>query len=96
VAQVFVRKWFFKKDVGLEMLKCGLASVYEAKTGSEFGEFEQQYRDAEEKAKASKIGMWTKPTIMERLRGDTHKNAETPREYKARHAAAEKQKKSAS
>jgi endonuclease YncB( thermonuclease family) len=92
VAQVFVRKWFLKKDVGLEMLKSGLATVYEAKTGSEFGNVEQQYRDAQEKAKASRIGIWTKPTLMERLRGDSPKN-ESPREYKNRHAAAENKKK---
>ena len=96
VAQVFVRRWFIKKDIGLEMLRHGLASVYEAKTGSEFGQFEQQYRDAEEKAKAQKVGMWTKPGILGRLRGETSKVAESPREYKNRHAAAEKQKKGTS
>ncbi|KAF2118374.1 hypothetical protein BDV96DRAFT_488947 [Lophiotrema nucula] len=93
VAQVLVRHWLLRKDVGLEMLRSGLATVYEAKTGSEFGEFEQQYRDAEEKARAAKVGMWTKPTILGRLRGETAKSPESPREYKTRHAAAEKQKK---
>jgi endonuclease YncB( thermonuclease family) len=93
VAQVFVRRWFLRKDVGLEMLKSGLATVYEAKTGSEFGNFEQQYRDAEEKARASAVGMWTAPTILERLRGQGRKNLESPREYKNRHLAGEKQKK---
>lgn len=75
------------------MLKSGLATVYEAKTGSEFGDFEQKYRNAEEKAKADKVGMWTKPTILERLRGEGSKVTESPREYKRRHMAAEKQKK---
>ncbi|KAF2187792.1 SNase-domain-containing protein [Zopfia rhizophila CBS 207.26] len=93
VAQVVVRRWLIKRDVGLEMLKKGLATVYEAKTGSEFGEFEQQYRDAEERAKQDKVGMWTKPTIIARLRGEQAKSVESPREYKTRHTAAERQKK---
>ncbi|KAF2270712.1 SNase-domain-containing protein [Lojkania enalia] len=93
VAQVFVRKWLRRRDVGLEMLRKGLATVYEAKTGSEFGEFEQQYREAEEKARADKVGMWTRPSILARLRGEKAKTFESPREYKARHTATEKQKK---
>lgn len=92
VAQVFVRKRFFKRDVGLEMLKAGLATVYEAKTGSEYGDFEQKYRDAEEKARTNKVGMWAKPTLLGRLKGEKEKVVETPREYKTRHAAAEKKK----
>jgi endonuclease YncB( thermonuclease family) len=95
VAQVFVRKWLLQKDVGLEMLKCGLATVYEAKTGSEFGNVEQKYRDAEEKAKADKVGMWAKPSLFGRLVGETPKVVESPREYKSRHSAAQKQKKTA-
>jgi endonuclease YncB( thermonuclease family) len=90
---VYVRRWLVRKDVGLEMLKSGLATVYEAKTGSEFGEFEQKYRDAEKKAKEQQVGMWAKPTIFGRLRGESMKAPESPREYKTRHAAGEKQKK---
>ncbi|KAF2001134.1 SNase-domain-containing protein [Amniculicola lignicola CBS 123094] len=93
VAQVYIRKWLLKKDVGLEMLKIGLATVYEAKTGSEFGGLEQKYRDAEEKARKDKVGMWTQPTVMERLRGEKAKVVESPREYKSRHTAADKLKK---
>lgn len=93
VAQVTVRRWLRKRDVGLEMLKNGLATVYEAKTGSEFGTSEQIYRDAQKKAEAQKVGMWTKPNLLGRLRGETAKKAETPREYKQRHTAAERQKK---
>lgn len=92
VAQVYVRRWFIRKDVGLEMLKAGLATVYEAKTGMEFGTSEEQYRVAEEKAKVQKVGMWAKPTLRQRL-GGSAKVVESPREYKARHAAADKQKK---
>ncbi|KAF2636696.1 SNase-domain-containing protein [Massarina eburnea CBS 473.64] len=93
VAQVYVRKWLIRRDVGLEMLRSGLATVYEAKTGSEFGTFEQKYRDAEEKAKQQKVGMWESKGIMARVRGQTAKKAESPREYKTRHAAADKLKK---
>lgn len=93
VAQVFVRKWFFRRDVGLEMLKAGLATVYEAKTGAEFGLSEEKYRAAEEQAKERNVGMWSKPGLMQRLAGAKTKAPESPREYKTRHMAAEKQKK---
>jgi endonuclease YncB( thermonuclease family) len=93
VAQVFVRKRLLRRDVGLEMLKRGLATVYEAKTGSEYGDFEQRYRNAEERARANKVGMWTRPGIFGRLRGEEAKVVESPREYKNRHTAAEKPKK---
>lgn len=93
VAKVYVRRWLFKKDIGLEMLKAGLATVYEAKSGSEFGNSEEQYRAAEKKAKAQKVGMWAKPSLLQRLGGGGTKVTESPREYKARHAAADKQKK---
>jgi endonuclease YncB( thermonuclease family) len=92
VAQVYVRKWFLKKDVGLEMLKAGLATVYEAKTGSEFGTSEAQYRAAEQQAKDRRVGMWTKPGLIQRLAGATTKTPESPREYKTRHSAGEKKK----
>ncbi len=93
VAQVYVRRWLFKRDVGLEMLKMGLATVYEAKTGAEFGKVEEKYRAAEEKAKEQNVGMWAKPSFTQRLVGASTKAPESPREYKNRHAAADKQKK---
>lgn len=92
VAQVYVRRWFVRRDVGLEMLKLGLATVYEAKTGAEFGNAEKEYRAAEEKAKESKVGMWTKPSLIQRLGGASAKTSESPREYKNRHTAADKKK----
>lgn len=92
VAQVYVRKWFFRRDVGLEMLKAGLATVYEAKSGAEFGKSEEQYRAAEKHAKERKVGMWTKPGLIQRLAGANTKAPESPREYKTRHTAAEKKK----
>lgn len=83
VSSVFRRKWvFFKSDVGLNMIKQGLATVYEAKVGSEFGGQEAKYRAAEVKAKQRGVGMW-QSGIWEKLTG---KGAapETPREYKKR------------
>ena len=87
VAIVFVRKRLFKRDVGLEMLKKGLATVYEAKTGSEFGSFEKRYRQVERKAKSDRVGMWSQPSLWARLRGEKGKELESPREYKTRMAA---------
>ncbi|KAK8124960.1 endonuclease [Apiospora kogelbergensis] len=58
VATVFVRRYFIRKDVGLEMLKKGLATTYEAKTGAEFGGLEAKYKAAEAKAKEQKLGIW--------------------------------------
>jgi endonuclease YncB( thermonuclease family) len=88
-----VRRWFFKKDVGLEMLKAGLATIYEAKTGAEFGTAEDKYRAAEKKARESRVGMWAKPSFTQRLVGASSKTLESPREYKTRHNAADKAKK---
>jgi endonuclease YncB( thermonuclease family) len=76
VATVWVRKWFIRRDVGKQMLKAGLATVYEAKMGAEFGEFEAAYRKAEEVAKRKKVGMWS----------GNMKDYESPRDYKTRTA----------
>lgn len=76
VATVYVRKWLIKRDVGLQMLKRGLAAVYEAKSGSEFGGLEAKYRSTEKWAKSRKKGMW----------GGDKRNYESPRDYKARHS----------
>lgn len=58
----------------MEMLKMGLATVYEARTGAEFGDLESKYREAEQWAKQKKKGMW---------KGDK-KDYESPRDYKTR------------
>lgn len=49
-----------KRDVGLEMLKAGLATVYEARVGAEFGAqgMEEVYKEAERKARSEGVGMW--------------------------------------
>lgn len=61
------------------MLKAGMATVYEAKTGAEFGDLEEAYRAAEAKAKRKNLGMWS-----------LNKQAyESPREYKKRIKAGE-------
>lgn len=73
VATVFVRRWLLKKDVGLEMLRNGLARVYEAKTGAEFGAFKDKYIRAEQWAKLKRKGMW-----------GSKQRLESPGDYKAR------------
>lgn len=89
VASVYVRHRVFRKDVGLEMLKTGLATIYEAKTGSEFGNLEQKYRDAEAKAKKNKVGMWAQPSRLGRFFEKSKQELESPREYKNRMKAEE-------
>lgn len=77
VATVHARRSLLRRDVGLEMLKAGLATVYEAKMGAEFGKSEKKYRKAEDKARRKKLGIWSgKP-----------EEFESPREYKSRTAA---------
>jgi endonuclease YncB( thermonuclease family) len=56
------------------MVKRGLATTYEAKSGGEYGGLKQVYERAEAKAKRKKKGMWSgKPSEFE-----------SPREYKTR------------
>ncbi|KAI1006932.1 putative endonuclease [Podosphaera aphanis] len=76
VATVWVRRFLVRRDVGREMLKAGLATVYEAKSGAEFGEFEKKYRMEEEAARKRKVGIWA----------GNPKLFESPREYKTRNA----------
>ncbi|KAF8856964.1 SNase-domain-containing protein [Acephala macrosclerotiorum] len=82
VATVFVRRFLFRKDVGKEMLKKGLATIYEAKMGAEFGDFEEDYRKAEQVAKRKKLGMWS----------GKMQDYESPMDYKKRTAALTEQK----
>lgn len=97
VATVYLRRFFFfRTDVGFEMLRQGLATTYEAKTGAEFGgeAMETKYKAAEAEAKRKNIGMWrglggkTKGRLG---RGTTRppkppskQPFETPREFKER------------
>lgn len=75
VATVYVRKWLLRRDVGLQMLREGVATVYEANTGAEFGKFEDKYRKAEWWAKTKRKGLWA---------GKKNADFETPGEYKKR------------
>ena len=78
VATAYVRKGILRRDVGLQMLRSGLATVYEAKSGVEFGEgLEAIYRKAEWWAKLKRKGMWA----------GKRKDFESPREYKTRHGS---------
>ena len=90
VASVHLRRWLvFRSDVGYDMLKKGWATVYEAKTGSEFGGKEEQYRAAEARAKQKKVGMWQEPGMLGKLLGKKE-TTESPREYKTRTAERDK------
>ena len=78
VATVYVRRWLLRRDVGYRMLKLGLATVYEAKTGVEFGPgLEEKYRRAERLAKTTRKGLWG---------GAKKKDFESPRDYKTKYA----------
>jgi len=94
VCTVVRRRWLvWKQDVGLTMLKRGLATVYEAKFGSEFGGSEDAYREAEAKAKAKKVGMWVEPGMVAKMLGKSSKPLESPREYKTRMSSASSEQK---
>lgn len=86
VATAYVRRaplFFLKRDVGLELLKRGLAVTYEGKTGAEFGgpKMEAQYRAAEALAKKKGKGMWA-AQAKKGLFGS--QEVESPMEYKRR------------
>lgn len=94
VATVFVRKPPFfwpRKDVGMEMLKRGLATTYEAKSGAEFGgkETEGRYIAAEEEARKKGRGMWS--AEKGGWWGGKGERLESPREYKTRVKNEERQ-----
>lgn len=80
VGTVYIRRWLIRRNVGLEMVKRGLATVYEAKSGAEFGGLKKMYERAEAKAKRKKKGMW----------GAKKSEFESPREYKSRYSSTEK------
>lgn len=86
VCTAYIWRWgFWKTDVGLTMLKRGLATVYEAKFGSEFGGLEKEklYRETEARAKQRKIGIWKQPGLVQKLLG-SKQSFESPRAYKTR------------
>lgn len=58
VARVLMRNFILTHDLGEEMLKRGMAVVYEVQAGSEFDGQERVYQNAENRAKASRKGLW--------------------------------------
>lgn len=78
VATAYVWKGLLRRDVGLQMLRAGLATVYEAKSGAEFGVgLEEKYRKAEWWAKLRRKGMWAGKS----------KDFESPRKYKTKYGS---------
>ncbi|CAI5757007.1 unnamed protein product [Candida verbasci] len=73
VARAQVWKWSGKKDVSAEMLKQGLAVVYEGKIGAEFGDNEAWYKRIESRSKWLKKGIWSQKKLV------------TPGEFKKKH-----------
>lgn len=96
VATVYVRRFlFFRRDVGLEMVRLGLATTYEAKSGAEFGGelMEKKYREVEAEAKKKNLGLWgalvkTGKTTgwlgLGKVETKSKEPFETPREFKDR------------
>ncbi|KAL6924734.1 hypothetical protein FSST1_002008 [Fusarium sambucinum] len=80
VATVYTRRWLFRRDVGLEMIRAGMATTYEAKQGAEFGGRQKIYEKAEAKAKQKRKGMWSGKA----------KDFESPRAYKTKWAGTDK------
>ena len=77
---MFVRRWLvLRKNVGLEMVRQGLATTYEAKSGAEYGGLKALYEKTEAKAKRKRKGMWS----------GRAKDFESPRDYKNRWAGGE-------
>lgn len=71
VARAVYWSWFGGwKDIGLQMIKEGLAVVYEGKTGAQFDGREKLYRLHEFIAKSQRKGLWIQ------------KKVETPGQYK--------------
>ncbi|KAJ4144866.1 hypothetical protein LMH87_003734 [Akanthomyces muscarius] len=76
VATVYVWRFLTRRNVGLELVKRGLATTYEAKSGAEFGGLRSVYEKAEAKAKRKKLGMWS----------GSASEFESPRAYKSRYS----------
>lgn len=99
------RLLFFRRDIGLEMLRRGLATTYEAKSGVEFGgpEMEAAYRAAETEAKAKNLGLWAALKSegkgkgwfrLEKAKKEVNKAPfETPRQFKTRMRELDKSEK---
>ncbi|KAL2024171.1 hypothetical protein VTK56DRAFT_9327 [Thermocarpiscus australiensis] len=95
VATVFVRRppFFLRRDVGLEMLKRGLATTYEGKTNVEFGgpKMEEMYKAAEAAARKKGKGLWSAKNAGF-FGSRTKQELETPMAYKRRMKLLDEQK----
>ena len=91
VGTAYVRRGLLRRDVSLAMLQAGMATLYQAKWGSEFGGKEKIYSEAMEKARKAKAGMWKdERTVWDKILGRKEVDRESPREYKTRIAHEEK------
>ncbi|KAF4344734.1 ARP2 3 complex 34 kDa subunit [Fusarium beomiforme] len=79
-----VRAYVYRRDqdVGLEMIRAGMATTYEAKQGAEFGGRQEIYEKAEAKARQKRKGMWSGKA----------KDFESPRAYKTKWAGVDQEK----
>lgn len=85
VGTAYVRRRLFWRDVGHEMLKSGYATVYEARTGAEFGGKEDVYRKTVGEAQRKGIGMWARSSRVKKALGMNQKvTVETPGQFKQR------------
>ncbi|KAF7330349.1 hypothetical protein MVEN_02473200 [Mycena venus] len=76
--ETFIYHWASGKSLSLEMLKAGWVTTYE-QAGAEYGKWgKEEFIRVENAAKAARRGMWAKGTT-----------AESPSEYKRRHAQAD-------
>lgn len=64
VARVTVRTISGRKDVGEIMVKKGMAVVYEAKTGAQYGDREQVYRRLQDQARNRRVGLWQNEQVV--------------------------------
>ncbi|SPQ19281.1 3f5148ca-e4a1-4aa6-9f67-d20ee7ecbd77 [Thermothielavioides terrestris] len=100
VATVYVRRppfFFPRRDVGLEMLRRGLATTYEGKTGAEFGgpKMEALYKATEAAARKKGRGMWSaeKQPLFFFGMGKRHEEpVETPMAFKRRMKSLDEEK----
>jgi endonuclease YncB( thermonuclease family) len=97
VVGTVVLPWrLFRRDLGLEMLRAGMCTVYEAKQFSEFGGKEDLYRREEEKARGKGLGMWRQQQQQQQQqklsgvvgkllgKGGAATSYESPRDFKTR------------
>ncbi|PVU88619.1 hypothetical protein BB561_005758 [Smittium simulii] len=74
VAVVYIKNfWFFNRDISSEMIKAGMATIYEGRDIAYHSGLNSLVLE-EMKAKSNKIGIWSQ----------SKKNLESPRDYKTR------------